>query len=405
MVTFFDAESLDANSNRTIPTWWNDTVLREADKPQVSADGLVFTYTCPVDVLGLVVSVRGEREASAYEAPAIRALVPDVWKTMTLEIEWGFDQATAGADYSGRIEVYDGILSNVQPLAGDGSTAMEDACKWTSLHGGDGRRGVSLSLLYIGTSKWRRVWPYNGDKDDIARTIVTVRSKSGNFSFLAADLENGPVLAPEYGFFVRATQISSTPSPEAKTPDSAASVPKTVLDRRMDDILGNSDLRGWGTSASPWFAGNATDRPATVQGITVPSRSLAMHPGASCDVSVGWRSPIDGQVNLRANVQHVQPDGGDGIDYSLVQENSDGRKVLLRGTINRGGAQSLPLEADAGKVSDIAVRTGDVLSLVVGRRESHVCDSTAIALTIKEQSPQSRTWDLANDVVDQCAGG
>ena len=47
VVTFFDAESLDANSNRTIPTWWNDTVLREADKPEVSADGRVYTYTFP----------------------------------------------------------------------------------------------------------------------------------------------------------------------------------------------------------------------------------------------------------------------------------------------------------------------------------------------------------------------
>ena len=79
----------------------------------------------------MVVSVRGQHEASAYEVPAIRALVPDVWKKMNLEIEWGFDQATAGLDYSGRIEAYDGVLSDVQPLAGNGGTAMQGACDWS----------------------------------------------------------------------------------------------------------------------------------------------------------------------------------------------------------------------------------------------------------------------------------
>ena len=66
---------------------------------------------------------------------------------------------------------------------------------------------MSLSLLYQGTSKCRKVWPYNGEPEDVARTIVTVWTKSGNFSFLASDLEKGPILAPEYGFFVRAVRF------------------------------------------------------------------------------------------------------------------------------------------------------------------------------------------------------
>ena len=66
-------------------------------------------------------------------------------------------------------------------------------------------RGVKFSLLYMGTSKWRQVQPFTSQRDDVARTIVTLWTKAGNFSFLAADLENGPILAPEYGFFVRRT--------------------------------------------------------------------------------------------------------------------------------------------------------------------------------------------------------
>ena len=70
---------------------------------------------------------------------------------------------------------------------------------------GSARRGVKLSLLYMGTSKWRKVQPFTSQPDDVARTIVTLWTKAGNFSFLAADLDNGPILAPEYGFFVRRT--------------------------------------------------------------------------------------------------------------------------------------------------------------------------------------------------------
>ena len=70
---------------------------------------------------------------------------------------------------------------------------------------GSVRRGLKASLLYLGTAKWRRVQPFTSQADDVARTIVTLWTKAGHFSFLAADLENGPILAPEYGFFVRRT--------------------------------------------------------------------------------------------------------------------------------------------------------------------------------------------------------
>ena len=204
VLTFFDAEAV----KDSIPTWWNITVRREADKPKVSADGRTYTFTIPVDTFGLVVGVRGGQDASAYEVPLVQAFTPDVWKKMDLEIQWGFDESTEGLDYSGRIEAYDGILDDVRPLANDAGTTMKTPNQWQSAPVPDGRRGVSLSLLYQGISKYRKVWPYNGEMEDVARTIITVWTNSGNFSFLASDLEKGPILAPEYGFFVRSKSIS-----------------------------------------------------------------------------------------------------------------------------------------------------------------------------------------------------
>ena len=163
VVTYFDAET-----QGNIPTWWNAAVTREADAAVVSADGRTYTFTIPVDTFGLVVSVRDEQHCTDYEVPTVRAFTPERWKRMDLEIEWAFDKAAAAADYSGRIEAYDGIVAGVQPLAGDAGTTMKDACHWVSLPKTTGRQGVRLSLLYLGTSKWRKTWPYNSELADAA---------------------------------------------------------------------------------------------------------------------------------------------------------------------------------------------------------------------------------------------
>ena len=391
-VTYFDAEA-----KGTIPTWWNTAVTREADKPVVSADGQTYTFAIPGDTIGVVVSVRGQQDANAYEVPTMRAFTSDRWKKMDLEIEWGFDKTTAAADFSGRIEAYDGVLASVQPLAGDAGTTMKDATNWASPRKGNGRRGVRLSLLYLGTSKWRKVWPYNSESTDVARTLVTVWSASGNFSFLASDLERGPILAPEYGFFVRASELPARSSERA----SSVLFASQPLDQKMDALLGNGDVRGWCHGDTPWFAGNPSNQPATVKGITIPGRGVAMHPGADRDVVAAWRSPIDGRVGLKANVAHIQPGGGDGIRWSVVHEGPAGQKMLAQGVVDRDGSQAMPSTNDVEKLAEVPVQNGDMLLLVVGRRGTHQCDSTAVELVIREIGGQNRTWDLAKDVVDR----
>ena len=194
------------NNQGTASSWWNNLIaVQQTAKPTVSADGQTYVYELQAPTCGIVVSVGNGKKAADYDVPTVRALVPDVWKQMDVEIEWGFDPTTAEKDYSGRVETYDGIVSDLRPLEGDSLTKVVDASVWNSVGKGPARRGVKFSLLYMGTSKWRKVQPFTTQQDDVARTIVTLWTKGGNFSFLAADLENGPILAPEYGFFVRRT--------------------------------------------------------------------------------------------------------------------------------------------------------------------------------------------------------
>jgi hypothetical protein len=383
-------------------------------KPEISADGLTWVYRGDwngVDMVAVFVqSGEGSRQENAV--PQIRAYGPDQWERMDVEVEWGFQPGTENAEFDGRVDGFFGLVGKVAPLPGDAGTTMEGPTAWKSHASGNSRRGIALSLLRIRINNVR-IFPYGHPRD----TRITVWTRAGSFTFLTRDLEQGPILAPEHGFFVRAVHRSPVPSGAADS--------RTLLDGRIAALLGNKDIHAWGAAQdvalgamiellggrdsrggdTPWFAGNATDRPVTVSGITFPGRGVAMHPGADRDVGVGWRSPMDGRVRVRGDVAHAQPGGGDGIEWRVVSEARDGRQVLARGVIDRGGKQSIPSQGDAKRLADIAVRKGDVLTLVVGRRGTHEFDSTAITLVIAEIGGQGRTWDLARDVVDHLPSG
>ncbi|MGB2937951.1 MAG: hypothetical protein WBD05_07110 [Phycisphaerae bacterium] len=395
--------NITALDNRgTASSWWNNLdAAPKPVKPAVSTDGNTYVYDLQTATCGIVISVGGSKSAADYAVPAVRVLVADLWKRMDVEIEWGFDPVTAEKDYSGRVETYDGMAVGLRPLDGDALTTGTDAISWRSLGKGSTRRGVKFSLLYMGTSRWWQVQPFTSQRDDVARTIVTVWTQAGNFSFLAADLENGPILAPEYGFFVRRLpEAASTPAKPALN----SRVPRVPMATEMDSIAGSKALLGWGSDQCPWFGGNPADKPVSVQGITIPAKSLAMHPGSDRDVAAGWRSPIKGLVKVKASVAHGQ-NGGDGIAWWIVRETKTDRKNLTHGTTGGTGAQTIPAEADAQKLGEVAVEPGDMISLVVGPKGTHSCDTTLIELVITEVGGRGRVWNLTEDVVKALHAG
>ncbi len=386
----------------TSSSWWNnlDAVAKPV-KPTPSGEGRSYFYDLPTDTCGIVVSVVGGKSASEFDVPAVKVLVADVWKKLDLEVEWGFAPATQDKDYSGRIEIYDGQVGELRPLTGDSTTAAAGANSWHSAGKSSTRRGLKASLLYIGTAKWRRVQPFTSQRDDVARTIVTLWTKGGNFSFLSADLENGPILAPEYGFFVRRTsalpRIPAKPAPDLR-------VPRTLLPARMSSIAGDTNLLGWASDSTPWFGGNPTGKPVAVQGITVPAMSLAMHPGPAQSVAAGWHSPIKGSVNVKASVAHGQR-GGDGIEWWIARETKTQRQHLAHGTTDGSGARSIPAEDEARALDKVAVEPGDMISLVVGPKGTHFCDTTLVELVITEVGGRERVWNLTPEVVPTLLAG
>ena len=220
----------------TASSWWHNLdAARRAVTPTVSDGGMTFTYALQTPTCGIVISIDGVGSAEGYVIPAVMVLVAETWKKMEVEIQWGFNRCAAGRDYSGRIETYDGRAAELRPLAGDNGTRATGSTSWRSVDKGSARRGMTFSLLYMGSSVWRKVQPFTSQPDDVARTIVTLWTQSGSFSFLAADLENGPILAPEYGFFIRRTS-PAIPPPTAIWYSEAANAQEFIQELTARDL-------------------------------------------------------------------------------------------------------------------------------------------------------------------------
>ena len=345
------------------------------------------------------------------------------WKYAELLVEWGFKDGAENFAFDGNIEsTYTlGALGAAKPIPGDKATTMTGERAWKSPAASGGRRGVVLPVLYTDAVRGP------------GRTIITVRTSSGSFSFQPTDLATGPILAPEYGFFVRAIpaeQLEPAAQNASKVPPPTGLLSAKVdLADTTEGILG---LRGWGSKATPLIYANDWAEPAVIgqnavvipadndlpgdmigaakaavmqDAATIPPRSVAVYPGPDHDIAVGWRSPIAGKVGVRAKVADAHPGGGDGVEWSIVHDAKSGRKILAGGAIDKGGSQTIPSAADTDKGASATIEPGDMLSLIVGVRGSHERDTTSIELTLVEIGGKRRRWDLAKDVVRDIQAG
>jgi hypothetical protein len=208
------------------------TVLTPDRAPDVSKDqnGTTYSYdvssllskdpssqgplpaleTCPVDQL--VVYVKRDAgeprkdgsDQPAWAAPCIRALGDAPWKRSEIEIEWGFLPQTKNLPFDGSIEAYFGLIGKVAPLKDDTGTVPTGPLAWKSAPADGPRRGIVVSLACSAMPSG--LGPKGADTKRLGlrtdQTVVTVSTVSGSFSFLVDDLKTGPILAPEYGFFV-----------------------------------------------------------------------------------------------------------------------------------------------------------------------------------------------------------
>lgn len=159
---------------------------------------------------------------------------------------------------------------------------------------------------------------------------------------------------------------------------------------------GYDAINGWSSGELPNMLTNSSSEPISFLTLTVPAKSVVVHPSPTHESVVAWKSPVDGSFRVEGLVADADGVCGNGAAWRVELLATSGRSILAEGTFDNGGRQTFNPDGAFG------VTRGDVVSLIVNPRgRDHSCDSTHVELklTTAEQSP--RVWNLAADVVDR----
>jgi hypothetical protein len=163
---------------------------------------------------------------------------------------------------------------------------------------------------------------------------------------------------------------------------------------------GNYDfVQGWGSPDTPLLVANSSDQHVRIPG-NMKAHGVAVHPSPKLNAAVGWRSPITSVVRVEATITHAHPECGNGIEWFVELRRGHTRQVLAKGFAQG----SRPVQV--GPIENLAVREGDLLSVLIGPRDAnHSCDLTDLEFTITDAAPGGRQWSLTRDVSDSVLAG
>lgn len=155
-------------------------------------------------------------------------------------------------------------------------------------------------------------------------------------------------------------------------------------------------IKGWVAADALSVVANSSDQHVRIPGNMKP-HSVAVHPSPKLRAIVGWRSPANATLHIEGAVQHAHPECGNGVTWSLELRREKTIQRLASGIAQ--GATPVKF----GPLENVAVRTGEVVSLVIGPRDgNHSCDLTAIDISLRSAD---REWSLARDVSPDILAG
>jgi hypothetical protein len=161
-------------------------------------------------------------------------------------------------------------------------------------------------------------------------------------------------------------------------------------------VQGYEALNGWGHSQTPSLLTNRSDGDVSFLTLTIPARSVVVHPSPTQESVIAWRSPLFGKLQIEGLVADTDNKCGNGAAWRVELLSESGMVSLASGVIDNGGDQQLRRE------EEIDIREGDVISLIVNARDnSHSCDTTHVDFTLSEVGGEGRKWNLSSDVVDR----
>ena len=157
-----------------------------------------------------------------------------------------------------------------------------------------------------------------------------------------------------------------------------------LLTKRVSNVHNTPGVFAWvpEKGEAPTLTINTRAEEAKFISITMPPKSVAVHPSPKAGVSVALKSPVSGTLSISGSVADVDVNCGDGVEWRLQHNQS----IVASGAIANGGKQALP-------GTSVTVVEGDLIHLAVLPKGGYECDTTAIELTI---SGASGRWKLSD---------
>ncbi len=169
-----------------------------------------------------------------------------------------------------------------------------------------------------------------------------------------------------------------------------------LLTKKTASVANYNFIQGWTGDQAFSVLANSSDTTVQIPGRMKPM-SIATHPSPKLASVLAWRSPVTASVQVTGRVQDAHTACGNGITWSLELRRGNTRERLA------SGASAADRVIQLGPIADLAVKTGDVLAIVIGPgKGDHTCDLTAVDLTIRDGQTE---WDLAKDVAPDILAG
>ena len=127
---------------------------------------------------------------------SLRAFSPTKGKEMSLKIEFGCDRSLSKT-VDGKLEIFNGKINKIVGFQWKSGDKVLPLNSWRI------KLNNSSKVIIADIIAAQPSLPGSNDP-----TIITVRSSEGNFSFSAADLEQGPIYIPAYSVYI--TMASDT---------------------------------------------------------------------------------------------------------------------------------------------------------------------------------------------------
>jgi len=183
---WFQGKWLKADTNLEV----NDTTysftfnpLNAKEFPDMKDFPPVYRSTMKIRVIG---------GAPLPKIQAIECYTDSTWEPLEFEVEWGA-AAKEQQTWDGRLEVFNGIIQQVQPISANSKVKIGEGNKWTSVVKNK-MDGIRAGILFAKTNAY----------NSFDETVVTVRTACETFSFAASDLiRHGHIFIPDFGVIVR----------------------------------------------------------------------------------------------------------------------------------------------------------------------------------------------------------